>query len=361
MEEIQTKLGRVRALMDQRKLDAVWLRRVENVVWITAGIDVAVNLTAAAGIASVVITPDKAIMLTNTIEAPRLRTEDRVEELGFELHVSPWESQEETPKSAALGVDLPQVGAVDMTWELTLIRQRLLSPEQDRFRDLSISCAEAMHRAINRVTPGSAEIELAAAVDYELRIRNVTPIVVLVAVDERIHQVRHPIPTKKLLEKYAMLVLCGRRYGLVCSVTRLVHFGPLSDELRRRMEANAQVDAAMLAASQPGATLGEVLRVAQDTYAQTGYPNEWKLHHQGGTAGYTAREVVAAPGQDSRLEAGMVCAWNPSITGVKMEDSIMVPPPGQSPEVLTRMYGWPTRTIEINGMKIERPLIMELN
>ena len=81
---------------------------------------------------------------------------------------------------------------------------------------------------------------------------------VLAAADERVYNVRHPIPTDKVIDRYAMLVLCGRKHGLVCSVTRLVHFGPLPDDLRRKMDACAEVDAAMLAASQPGATLGEI-------------------------------------------------------------------------------------------------------
>jgi antitoxin VapB len=188
----------------------------------------------------------------------------------------------------------------------------------------------------------------------------VVPIVVLVGTDERIYHYRHPIPTKKIMEQYAMLVLGGRREGLVCSLTRLVHFGALDDDLRRKMEAVAEVDAAMIGASQPGATLGDVFKAAQQIYARAGFADEWQRHHQGGLAGYTPREALGTPGARLRLEPGMACAWNPSITGAKSEDTFLVPEPGGEPEILTPMYGWPIREIEVNGIRLERPLIMEL-
>jgi len=359
--EIQTKLERVRALMDARQVDTLWLRTVDNVAWITGGVDTAVNTASTLGVASVVITQHDCTVWTNTIEAPRLGLEDQIEARGFKIFATPWEQSAGIPPGQSLGVDYPLSGAMDLGGDLTRLRVRLLPVEQERFRQLGISCAEAMHRAINRVHPGNTENEIAAALEYETRIRNVTPIVVLIATDERIHRYRHPLPTTKILDKYAMLVLCGRRDGLVISVTRLVHFGPLPDDLRRRMEATAEVDAAMIAASQPGTSLEEVFRVAQETYARVGFEGEWKLHHQGGLAGYTPRDVLAVPGETTLLEPGMVCAWNPSITGAKSEDSVMVPAaPGQTPEILTPMFGWPVQRVEINGIALDRPLIMEL-
>jgi antitoxin VapB len=358
--ELQTKLGRARAVMNAHHLDALWLRRVENVAWITGGVDVAVNTASTIGVASIVITHDACTVWTNVIEAPRLQDEGRIRERGIDLKAGPWEVPSEVPHAKALGVDFPMPGATDVEGELAHARTRLLPVEQDRFRRLGASCAEAMQHAINRVHPGNTEGEIAAVLSYEARVRNVTPIVVLVATDERIHNFRHPLPTAKIMDQYAMLVLCGRREGLVVSVTRLVHFGALSDDLRRRIEATAEVDAAMIAASQPGASLENVFKVAQQAYARTGFDGEWKKHHQGGLAGYTPREVMAVPGETFRLEPGMVCAWNPSITGAKCEDSMMVAEPGGKPEILTPMYGWPIREIEVNGIRLERPLIMEL-
>lgn len=358
--EVQTKLERVRALMKAQRVGALWLRRVENVAWITGGVDVAVNVADATGVASVVITPTKAALWTNTIEAPRLRAEDHVEERGFELVVTPWEERQPVEFGSTLGVDFPLEAAKDLSRELSLLRARLLPVEIERFRTLGRLCAEAMQAAIQRTRPGMTEWQIGAALADETRRRTVTPIVVLIAVDERVHQVRHPLPTEKVMDRYAMLVLCGRKGGQVCSITRLIHFGPLSDDLRRRMHACAEVDAAMIAASQPGATLEAIFKVAQDAYARAGYEGEWRLHHQGGLGGYAARELIAVPGEKTTLEPGMICAWNPSISGTKSEDTILVREPGSLPEILTVIAGWPTRAVAVEGGSIERPLIMEI-
>jgi len=359
-DELSTKLERVRALMEARGVAALWLRRVENVAWITGGVDIAVNTADAFGVASVVVTRDTCELWTNTIEAPRLRAEDHLHERGFTFRVTPWYLPGEQPPGAPLGVDFPTPGADDLTGALAALRTRLLPVEQARFRTMAINCAEAMQRTANRVSPGMSEAEAAAALSYETRRFNITPIVVLIAADERVYQVRHPLPTDRIIDRYAMLVLCGRWHGLVCSITRLVHFGALPDDLRRKMDACAEVDAAMIAASQPGATLGDIFRITQDAYARAGFDGEWKLHHQGGVAGYTPREILATPGEPFALEAGMICAWNPSITGTKSEDSVLVRPGGQTPEILTAIYGWPVREVPVNGRSLARPLIMEM-
>ncbi|NDJ78027.1 MAG: aminopeptidase P family protein [Chloroflexi bacterium] len=356
--EVGTKLERVRALMAEHQLGAVWLRRSASVAWITGGIDVAVNTADVLGVASVVVTPDNATMWTNTIEAPRLQAEDGVEGRGIELRVSPWEQPQPVELGATLGTDFPLEGAKDLTREIAIQRSRLLPVEVERFRQLGGACAEAIHRAINRVKPGNTDHEIAAALSYETRAVSTNPIVVLVGVDDRVHAVRHPLPVGQVMDKYAMLVLCGRRDGLVCSVTRLVHFGKLSDDLRHRMDATADVDAAMIAASRPGTSLEEMFKITQDAYAQAGFADEWKLHHQGGLAGYNPRELLAVPGEGVQLEGDMVCAWNPSITGTKSEDTILVTNDG--PEVLTPLYGWPMRAVEVGGMTIERPLILAI-
>jgi sulfur transfer complex TusBCD TusB component (DsrH family) len=51
-------------------------------------------------------------------------------------------------------------------------------------------------------------------------------------------------------------------------------------------------------------------------------------------------------------------AWNPSIRGVKSEDSILLTEDGV--EILTAMEGFPTLSISIDGQPIARPAILEV-
>ncbi len=359
-EEVQTKLARVRALLRARGVGALWLRSASSVAWITDGVDVAVNTADSVGVASVVVTAREATMWTNAIEAPRLQAEDRVEERGFALRVTPWHKPQGVELGATLATDIPLEGAQHWARELAMLRARLLPAEVERFRALARDAATAMHQAILRVRPGQTEHVIAAALSEETVRRGMRPIVTLVAVDERVHRVRHPLPTDRVMRRYAMLVLCARRGGLTVSLTRLVHFGPLTRDLQRKQEACARIDATVIAASRPSRTLGALFDVLRTAYAEAGYADEWQHHHQGGVVGYEPRELLAVPNEDFALEAGMVCAWNPSISGVKSEDTVLVREDG-TPEVLTAMPNWPTLTVSVAGVTLERPLILVRN
>jgi Xaa-Pro aminopeptidase len=140
-----------------------------------------------------------------------------------------------------------------------------------------------------------SEYEIDAQLAFETERRGAQAIVNLIATDERIFKFRHPLPTAKKLDRYAMLVLCGRRDGLVCSITRLIRFGKLPDSLRVKAQAVAQIDATFILGTRPGRALGEIFGSAQAAYASTGFADEWQYHHQGGPAGYEAREVIATP------------------------------------------------------------------
>ncbi len=89
-----------------------------------------------------------------------------------------------------------------------------------------------------------------------------------------------------------------------------------------------------------------------------GFADEWQLHHQGGPAAYEPREFVATPGATHVVQEGEVYAWNPSITGVKSEDTIVVG--AERNEVLTTISGWPMLPVEVDGLAWERPAILEV-
>jgi len=66
-----------------------------------------------------------------------------------------------------------------------------------------------MEEICNDISPGDTEHEIAGALDDYVRRTGSNPVVTLVAADERIMRFRHPIPTGKELERYAMLVTCA--------------------------------------------------------------------------------------------------------------------------------------------------------
>lgn len=356
MSEIQQKLERIRKWLTERKLDALYLQRVSSFAWATCGANSYINTASTYGVASLLITQDKQYLFTNNIETPRLEKEEILLSQGWNFQITSWyESQNtitELIRGLKVGSDSFFPGTEDFSTELARLRANLSPEEGERFRDLGQRCAQAMNAAARATFAGQTEHEIAGRLNYEVEARGVQVIVNLIATDQRIFSFRHPLPTSKKLEKYAMLVLCGRQKGLVCSITRFVHVGHLPDELRDKVEAVAQVDAAMISATRPGRTLGDIFQAGMDEYALAGYPDEWRLHHQGGPAGYEPREYFAFPGSTDLVKAGQVYAWNPSITGSKSEDTILV---GEKEnEIITEIPGWPKMVI--NGL--ERPAIL---
>jgi Xaa-Pro aminopeptidase len=216
-EELQIKLSRMHALLDKHQVDGLLLRRVSSFAWATCGAPSYINTAATEGGASLLITREKRYLLTNNIEAPRLEQEFSLAEQGWEFRVSPWtEPQKELGKLVGgmrLAADGSFPGAVDVSGEVARLRSSLTEAEGERFRQLGGICAEAMVSALQAVRPGMSEYEIAAALDQETQARGAQPIVNLIAADERVYRYRHPLPTDKKLEKYAMLVLCGRKWG----------------------------------------------------------------------------------------------------------------------------------------------------
>ena len=327
-DELQIKLSRVYDLLDHFQVQGLLLRRISSFAWATCGGDSYVNTAATEGAASLFITREHRYLLTNNIEAPRLVQEYGLTDQGWEILVSPWTEPQKELLNLVTGIriaaDVAFPGAVDVSGSVARMRSALTNMEAERFRRLGRLCAEAMVSALQSIRPGMSECQIAAMISRETLARGVQPIVNLVAVDERVYRYRHPLPTDKNLEKYAMLVQCGRKWGLVCSITRLIHFGPLSRDLQERILATAQVNAALISSTRPGCSLGDLFAREQQTYAQVGFPDEWQMHHQGGLTGYEPREFLAVPGSQEMILEGQAIAWNPSISGAKMEDTILV-------------------------------------
>ena len=362
MGDAQKKLSLVRQLMAERQLGAILVNRISNFAWLTDGANCYVNIASDFGGGSLLVTKDNVYLLTTNIEAPRLEAEEPLADLAPEFRAAPWhEANPALPqltKGLALGADSPFAGAQDLTGDFINLRTRLTSAEETRFTELGNICAQAMDAAIHRVKPGMTEYEIAAVLSQESLSRGAWPIVNLIAVDDRIFKVRHPIPGDKTMQKYAMLVLCGRRQGLVASVTRLVHFGPLTDELKRKQEACAVVDATFISRTRPGARLADIFQAAVDAYAAQGFAGEWQYHHQGGPASYEPRDFVATPDSDALAYDGQVFAWNPSIAGVKVEDTILVKSEGN--QILTAIEDWPMLSVTVDGHVWQRPAILEI-
>lgn len=346
--ELGAKLTILRTAIERHGMGGVRLRGQDWFAWATCGGSSAVLLASERGIAEVLVTMDGAWVLTDAIEEERLRAEEVPPELP--VLAFPWAdraAREAFVREALRGEatsDVPLPGERPLPDDLAMARTRLLPAEVERYRSLGREAAEAMTRTLDVATPRLRELELAGIGAEQLLACGIEPALILVAGFRRMHRYRHPRPTAETIGDAAMVVFCGRRAGLYANLTRAVSFGRLSDEDRRRARAVALVEAAAFQASRPGATLGKVFAAMVDAYARHGFPGAELRHHQGGTTGYRSRERVATPDDTTEIGPMTALAWNPSLPGSKIEDTVLCTDEGL--EILTVDPAWPMEDVE---------------
>jgi antitoxin VapB len=328
---------RLRDYCAERHLTGLILRRRSNMAWASGGADFHCDTASTFGIATLVWTPQRKLCLTDTIEAPRLRDEEPLIANGWDIEPIDWWDADSRIESflcnGAYECDVPD----DRFYEL---RATLTPAEIDRARTLGQDTAQVVERLLHQdVRPGMTEHHLGGAVAGWLRDRGIAAHVVLVAADERIARYRHPIPTGRAIERCAMVAVCAQRHGLIVSLTRLVHFGPIDPETTRRHAAVIEVDRALHAATSPGTQWCHVLAAGIHAYERTGFSDQWRLHHQGGPMGYEARDFKATPTETRRVHLNQLVGWNPSISGTKSEDTLLVH--AQRNEIITHTGEWP--------------------
>jgi antitoxin VapB len=326
--ELDAKHAKLVEWLRGQGLAGILLRRNENVAWVTGGaVELRVLTPGETGVASLLVTAaGKRYYLTTENEAPRLHDEE-FGALDFEPVLFPWWADDTNAAAAKLaggpvGSDTPGSGLAPVN--IYPLRAALSETEIARYRWLGMETAAATVEALHLVEPGLSEYDLEAITASGLLRRGILPSVALYAVDERIYKYKHAVPRGARLRQYAMLNLCSRKWGLVISITRFVHFGALPAELAERFQAAAQVNAALLNATRLGATSAGLFKVAQAAYAAQGFPGEERFHHQGGPTGYGEREWVATPQGTEVVVNNQAFAWNPSIRGGKVEDTVLL-------------------------------------
>lgn len=267
-------------------------------------------------------------------EADRLIAEELLPEDAERVVRVPWHRS--VVEAAGVGLVEAEVAPA-----LRAARASLLPAEADRYRALGRETAEVLTAVARELNASSTERSAAAALASGLAARGIDPLVILVAGEERLPH-RHPLPADGVLGSRAMLVVCGRRHGLIANATRWVGEAGADDD---RILA---VEAAFLAATRPGARLNDVFAAGTAGYAASGFDaDEWTKHHQGGPTGYAGRDPRATTLTTDAVVSSHAFAWNPSAPGAKVEDTVLVTESGI--EVLTVDPAWPTE--EFAGLR----------
>lgn len=360
-QEIAHKLQLIRKALTETEAQAIRLKGIDWFAWATAGGSSTVLLTAETGVAEVLVTAENAWILTDQIEAQRFKDEEIP--ANFEFHINPWaehNDRENFVKDATNGgkvlSDRP-IPHVEKRLPPSLQNQKrvMLPSELERYRKVGRLASEAMTEVLKAAQPTWTEYQLAGAGAEALWVRGLHPALTLVAGERRLPLYRHATASGEKIGQQAMLVFCARGYGLFANLTRFVVFGSLADERAELHRYVREIEAEALNLCKPGISLNAVYDVLANAYQKHGFPNAIREHHQGGTTGYLAREIVANPSTIDTLEENMAIAWNPSLPGAKIEDTFVILADGKL-ENLTLDPNWPS--IEVEGRL--RPVPLEI-
>ncbi len=343
--EQREKRARITALLNAKNLDAVVLKKGANVAWIIGG-RAHIPTTLELSCMDVIVYRDRIVVVTNKIEAPRLEAEELCGD--EELVVVNWfEGREgQLPKGERIGVDGPDADRVNVLSDIEALRRNLNDYEVNRLREIGKDASAALSEALMDIDPEMSEVEVAGEIAEDLWERNLEPVVLLVAGENRIKQFRHPLPTTQEIGGMAMGVICARRKGLIASVSRIVHFGEIPSSVQESYRRLLNVEAAFLDGTKVGATLAEAFKGGELAYLKEGFArDEWTKHHQGGPTGYLPRDFPAHEKTPQIIGVNNAIAWNPSAEGLKVEDTLITQASGF--EFVTLDSTWPT--IEVAG------------
>lgn len=174
----------------------------------------------------------EVVVVTNEVEAPRLREVELVEAeqrlvaagTGLRLVVLPWwrPRAEAVPGGPGVLGDRPGGDREPLGPAFARLR-RVLDQRQGGL--LAAVCADAQQAVADvarRLGPTTTEQQAAGQISAALLDRGAEPVALFVAGHDRMARHRHPLATMREVGSQAVLVCCARRNGLVASVTRLV-------------------------------------------------------------------------------------------------------------------------------------------
>jgi Xaa-Pro dipeptidase len=332
---------------------ALLLTTPGSVGWRTGGLSDPIDLTASSDPVWVIDGDAGSALITNEIEAPRLKHDFRVTEWGWDLLTVPWFDDEARLTKAcefanvaplALLSDAVGVGR-NVKDDLTRARLVLSDAEQEDLRDLGRLAGSALGAGIDAWRPGlTTDFEVAAAISAALQSEGAHAVCLIVGGDDRLRSFRHPLAIGQVVSDALMAVVVAKRAGLHVAATRLC-VRSADDEIVTLMKSLGSINDQILEASLAGGTWGDTMVALALAYDDAGCHDAWREHFQGGPIGFEQREFELAPTQiDSPFwsverRAGTAVAWNPSLGGgAKIEETYLV---GDTLELLTATPAWP--------------------
>ena len=359
-KEFEIKEERTRAFMKEQGYDVIVIGTQMNFSWISCGGDSHVMKGTDMGEAIIVITADRKVCILNTMDR-RIYVQE-LDGLGFELvmlkptEVSRVEYAADMIRGMKALSDFPIEGAKCDAREFYKLHYPLTKSEITRYRILGKETEEILWDISNQIKPGMTGSDVETMIICEYAKKKITVPVLIIGVDDEISSWRHPIPWAKEIKECVMIVLAVKRNGLHVPITRMVHFGDVSEDMRKRFNAVCEIAAFSILSCKEGVKPADLSRWQKEQYKKLGYEEEWEKHFVGGFTGYAVSDASLCTDEDAVMTDAMAFNWYVTITGVNTEDTMLISKEGN--ELLTVTGLWPTREVNTEKGMLKIPDIL---
>ncbi len=341
-QEVAEKERRVAELAQKEGLSGILLTYPANIAWITAG--GAADLTRNPFFEpAVFLRCDGSKFVIGESSEIGMTLVEELEWLGYASRLVPWFEKPGRSRDAVAaelsggrpyGCDGLRESGRMLADEIAALHEPLTRWEVRKYRWLGKKCAEVVGSVGFRIRPWVTDRGIENMIQEALSRLAIRPLGVQVTADTEV-----PGAFARKVEKYAVINLVAARWGLVVSMARAVHVGSPPEDLSRRYEAVARINAGLWARTRPGAKAASIFDAAVADYSASGFPDAWKSGPRGGRAGYRRWEWIAAADSPHTIGENQAFAWRSSVEDAVVEDTLLLD--GDRLVVLTEIPGWP--------------------
>jgi Xaa-Pro aminopeptidase len=251
-----------------------------------------------------------------------------------------------------IAADTALPGMEDCALSISRMHGGLTVLELNRLRWLAHKSALLLEAIAQWLRPRMTERNVGQMLLAVYALNGIELDVIIVGSDERLAKFRHAVPSDKQIERCVMFHPAARRWGLHANVNRFVSFGKPDLRFEKAHNAAVTIEAHVLGEMKAGNRFADILNKQKQWYAQYGYPEEWKLHFQGGTTGYLVGDASLCL-TDARIENNTAFDWFITVNGIQVEELTILTPQGV--EVASMGNKWQTIPVETAGGFISVP------
>jgi hypothetical protein len=354
--DVEAKQVRIANLLQEVGCEGLLVLEPANFAWLGSG-------AAARGILdegehpALYFSPDQRWVISSNVDSQRLFDEE-LDGLGFQLKEWPWHWGREQLladlcQGRTVACDQPLGSCKLVGPRLHRLRRAVTPYEEACYRALGLIVSHALEATCRTLNPGETEREVAGQLAHRLLHRGATPLNITVAADGRCGSYRQANFMSVPVQRYCMLEITARKYGLCATASRSVCFGVPDPEFRKQHDAACKVSATYIASSWPDAVPRQVLGYGKRVYLLTNYEHEWRSCPQGHLTGRQPVELTLTPQTEELFQANWPLTWRARVGPASSCDTFVITE--QGPRPVTPPELWPLKRIRVQGAEFFRP------